>query len=127
MSRYFRTASICTLVAIFLAIAAVTLHKPLTVAHAQTTIATTQVGAFTGFGTCWAADCYVISTTAPYVDNGCNGTSTAQYATAPGAAGNTTIHATLLGAFLAQKKVALVVQGCVFGHPQIIGVGVQAP
>jgi hypothetical protein len=34
------------------------------------------------------------------------------------------MHATLLGAFLAGKKVNVVVQGCVFGHPQIIGVGV---
>lgn len=126
MSRYLSKLSIYSAVAIFLIFGAITLHKP-PVAHAQTNIATTQTGAFTGFGTCWAADCFVISTTAPYVDNGCNGTSSAQYATAPGAAGNTTIHATLLGAFLAQKKVALVVQGCIFGHPQIIGVGVQAP
>lgn len=124
MPKFLRNILLFTLATIAVIALAIKLHKPTVVAHAQTNVATTQTGSFTGFGTCWAADCYVISTNAPYVDNGCNGTSTAQYATAPGAAGNTTIHATLLGAFLAQKKVALVVQGCIFGHPQIIGVGV---
>jgi hypothetical protein len=105
-------------------IISITLINPISNVHAQSNPASTQTGSFTGFGTCWSADCYVISTSAPYVDNGCGGTATAQYATAPGAAGNTTIHATLLGAFLSGKRVSLVVQGCVFGHPQIIGVGV---
>jgi hypothetical protein len=102
----------------------VVLSRPLPVAHAQGTPASTQVGSITGFGTCWSSDCYIISTSAPYMDNGCGGGASAQYATSPGAPGNTTIHATLLGAFLAGKKVGLVVQGCVFGHPQIIGIGV---
>lgn len=102
----------------------VVLYRPLPVAHAQSSPAGTQNGFFTGFGTCWSADCLIVSTNAPYVDNGCGGGATAQYATSPGAPGNTTIHATLMGAFLAGKQVNLVVQGCVFGHPQIIGVGV---
>jgi hypothetical protein len=98
------------------------LHLPKV--HAQASPASTQAGSITGFGTCWSAECVVLATNAPYVDNGCNGTATAQYATAPGAAGNSIIHASLLGAMLSGKKVALVVQGCIFGHPQIIGVGV---
>ena len=102
----------------------VVLSRPLHVAHAQSTPASTQVGSITGLGTCWSSDCYIISTSAPYVDNGCGGGASAQYATSPGAPGNTTIHATLLGAFLAGKKVSLEVQNCVFGHPQIIGIGV---
>ena len=101
------------------------LSKPTHSVYAQSSPASTQNGSITGFGTCWSSDCYILTTSAPYVDNGCGGTATAQYATSPGAPGNTTIHATLLGAFLAGKKVGLVVQGCVFGHPQIIGVGVQ--
>jgi len=127
MPHYRRSLLTCILAGIAILSFVTVLRKPAPVVHAQTTPAVTQTGFFTGFGTCWADDCYVVSTTAPYVDNGCNGTSTAQYATAPGASGNTTIHATLLGAFLSQKKVALVVQGCIFGHPKIIGVGVQAP
>ncbi|HWG38997.1 MAG TPA: hypothetical protein VN658_00505 [Candidatus Acidoferrales bacterium] len=102
----------------------VVLSRPLHIAHAQSTPANTQVGSITALGTCWSADCYIISISAPYVDNGCGGGASAQYATSPGAPGNTTIHATLLGAFLAGKKVSLEVQNCVFGHPQIIGVGV---
>jgi hypothetical protein len=102
----------------------VVLSRPLPVAHAQGTPTGTQFGSITGLGTCWSSDCYIISTSAPYVDNGCGGGASAQYATSPGAPGNTTIHATLLGAFLAGKKVSLEVQNCVFGHPQIIGVGV---
>jgi len=102
----------------------VVLSRPLPVAHAQGTPASTQYGSITGLGTCWSSDCYIIATSAPYVDNGCGGGASSQYATSPGAPGNTTIHATLLGAFLAGKKVSLVVQNCVFGHPQIIGVGV---
>lgn len=102
----------------------VVLYRPLPVAHAQGTPASTQYGSFTGFGTCWSSDCLIVSTNAPYVDNGCGGGASAQYATSPGAPGNTTIHATLTGAMLAGKKVTLVVQNCVFGHPQIIGVGV---
>jgi hypothetical protein len=102
----------------------VVLFRPLPVAHAQSTPASVQLGSITALGTCWSADCYIISTSATYVDNGCGGGASAQYATSPGAPGNTTIHATLLGAFLAGKKVTLEVQNCVFGHPQIIGVGV---
>ena len=94
-------------------------------AYAQGTPASTQYGNITAFGTCWSAECIIVATDAPYVDNGCGGTATAQYATAPGAAGNTVIHATLFSALLSGKKVSLVVQGCIFGHPQIIGVGVQ--
>jgi hypothetical protein len=98
------------------------LHTPK--AHAQTSPASTQPGNIIGFGTCWSAECLVVSTNAAYVDNGCNGTASAQYATSPGATGNSIIHASLLGAMLSGKKISLVVQGCVFGHPQIIGVGV---
>jgi hypothetical protein len=102
----------------------VVLSRPLPVAHAQSSPAPVQLGSITSIGTCWSSDCYILSTNAAYVDNGCGGQASAQYATSPGAPGNTTIHATLLGAFLAGKKVSLEVQGCVFGHPQIIGVGV---
>lgn len=116
--------SVATLVAVGVVATLLMFITPTHKVYAQSTPASTAAGNFTGFGTCWSADCYVLSTTAPYVDNGCGGTATAQYATAPGAPGNTTIHATLLGAFLGGKKVSLVVQGCIFGHPQIIGVGV---
>jgi hypothetical protein len=102
----------------------VVLSRPLPVAHAQSSPAAVLLGSVTSIGTCWSSDCYIISTSATYVDNGCGGGASAQYATSPGAPGNTTIHATLLGAFLAGKKVTLEVQNCVFGHPQIIGVGV---
>jgi hypothetical protein len=118
------TIAFSILAVVGIATASIMLLKPANKVHAQSSPAVTANGNFTGFGTCWSADCYVLSTNAPYVDNGCGGTATAQYATAPVAPGNTTIHATLLGAFLSGKKVALVVQGCVFGHPQVIGVGV---
>jgi hypothetical protein len=112
------------LAAVAIAAIGVVLSRPLPVAHAQGTPASVALGSITGFGTCWSSDCLIISTSATYVDNGCGGGASAQYATSPGAPGNTTIHATLMGAMLAGKKVSLEVQNCVFGHPQIIGVGV---
>ena len=105
-------------------IGVLTLKHP-SIVHAQSTAQVTQFGTFTQFGTGWASNVLIVQTTAPYVDNGCNGTATAQYATLDGAPGNPTIHAVLLGAMLSGKPVELVVQGCAYGHPQIIGVAVQ--
>ncbi len=113
---------VATLVMLVASAGILFLHTPKV--HAQTSPASTQAGNIIGFGTCWSAECLVVATNAPYVDNGCNGSASAQYATSPGAAGNSIIHASLLGAMLSGKKVSLVVQGCIFGHPQIIGVGV---
>jgi hypothetical protein len=93
--------------------------------HAQGTAAYTDFGTITTMGTCWAQECYILQTTAPYIDNGCGGTASQQYVTAPGAGGNNVMHGMLLSSMLAGKKVRLVVQGCWAGHPQIISVGVQ--
>jgi hypothetical protein len=99
--------------------------KHIPVAHAQSTAMVTQYGAITGYMTGWNANVVMVQTSAPYVDNGCNGATNAQYATLDGAAGNSVHHAALLGAVLSGKKIALAVQGCAYGHPQIIGVFIQ--
>ncbi|HEY6252499.1 MAG TPA: hypothetical protein VI685_21295 [Candidatus Angelobacter sp.] len=99
-------------------------RKRMPIVHAQSTAVTTQFGNITGYLAGWYFNVVMITTNAPYVDNGCNAT-TQQYSTLDGVEGNPAFHAALLGALLSNKKVAVAVQGCAYGHPQIIGVMIQ--
>jgi hypothetical protein len=53
--------------------------------------------------------------------DGC-GITNAGYATSPDDAGSNLFHTLLLTSFLNRKQAALVISGCVFGKPRIVGV-----
>ena len=55
---------------------------------------------------------------------GCSVTN-AGYATNPADTGHSLFHTLLLSAFLNRKEVAILVSGCVFDKPRIIGVKIH--
>ena len=65
-----------------------------------------------------------VTTTAPTVNPGC-AVLNAGYATNPADAGHSLHHAVLLAAFLNNREVQIIADGCIFDKPRIISVIVR--
>lgn len=73
----------------------------------------------------WVLDTLAVFHSAPLVNpDGCRVTN-GGYATNPADPGHSLFHTILLSAFLNRKEVHLLISGCVFDKPRIIGVGVR--
>jgi hypothetical protein len=72
----------------------------------------------------WVQDSMAITTTAPTVNPGCT-VLNAGYATNPADPGHSLHHAVLLAAFLNNREVQIIADGCVFDKPRIISVIVR--
>jgi hypothetical protein len=72
----------------------------------------------------WVLDTMAVTTTAPTVNPGCP-VLNAGYATNPADAGHSLHHAVLLAAFLNNREVQIIADGCVFDKPRIISVIVR--
>jgi hypothetical protein len=85
----------------------------------------TEFGAVTYLETGWAQDTMAIRHSATLVNpDNCRVTN-AGYVTDPADPGHSLHHTVALAAFLNHKEVVLVVKGCVFEKPKVIGVGVK--
>jgi hypothetical protein len=88
-------------------------------------IITVEWGVITQIRTGWVEDSMAVFTETKVPTNtGCP-TTDAGYATNPNDAGHKLHHAALLGAYFGAKHVQLVLQGCVYQKPRIIGVYVK--
>ena len=83
----------------------------------------TDWGYITQLRTGWIEDTMAVFTTAQVV-TGCGPTHEG-YSTNPNDPGHKLFHAALLGAYFNNKRVQLLLRGCAFGKPRIIGVYVQ--
>ncbi|MFO1418150.1 MAG: hypothetical protein U1E83_05720 [Methylotetracoccus sp.] len=82
-------------------------------------------GYVTQIATGWADDTMAVYHTAPLANpSGC-GVVNAGYATSPADPGHKLFHATILGAYLAHKQVAILALDCVYDKPRILGVNVK--
>ena len=85
----------------------------------------TAWGRISTFETGWVDDTVAVTLiNTPVVNPGrCKVTSS--YALDPSEAGNHAHQAAIMGAYFNQKSVRLIVQGCIYDKPRIIGVAVQ--
>jgi hypothetical protein len=73
----------------------------------------------------WVQDTMSVTHSAPVVNpSGCSVTN-AGYATNPEDPGHSLFHTMLMAAFLNRKEVQLLIEGCVYNKPRIIGVNVR--
>ena len=72
----------------------------------------------------WIQDSMAVTTTAPTVDPGCP-VLNAGYATNPSDPGHSLHHAVLLAAFLNNREVQIIADGCAYEKPRIISVIVR--
>jgi hypothetical protein len=110
-------------------------------AHAQGTIVTpTDWGKIDSISSAWLDDGMAVQHSAPFVNsrhrvfNAATGTplvvdectiTNAGYATDPSDPGHKLHHALIIGAYLHNKQVRLLVQGCAYNKPRIISVEVR--
>jgi hypothetical protein len=73
----------------------------------------------------WAVDTMSVRHSAPMVNPGGCRVTNAGYATNPADTGHSLFHTLLLSAFLNRKEVAILVSGCAFDKPRIIGVKIH--
>jgi hypothetical protein len=98
-------------------------------------VAFTEWGLLESVSSAWKDDALGVHHNAPFVNSGVRGVAarTLQrckvtdqgYATDPGDPGHKLHHALIIGAFLHEKQVRFVLQGCVFNKPRIISVEVR--
>ncbi|NML16581.1 hypothetical protein [Azohydromonas caseinilytica] len=81
-------------------------------------------GKITFIGTSSAADALGVTSTAPTVNPGCP-TLNAGYSTDAGDPGRALHHSVLMAAFLNNREVQIVADGCAFNKPRIISVIVR--
>ncbi|MBD2680809.1 MULTISPECIES: hypothetical protein [Nostoc] len=73
----------------------------------------------------WIEDTMAVYHSDPNVNpDGCP-TTDGGYATNPKDPGHSLFHTTILNAFINQKEVQLLISGCVYGKPRIIGVNIR--
>jgi hypothetical protein len=88
--------------------------------------AVSQVGRIRSFETGWAVDSIAVTLDVPTVNptNPSCQTTDAGYALDPNDPGVRVHEAAIMGAYFGGKRVFIRVDGCVFGKPRIIAVGV---
>jgi len=84
----------------------------------------TDWGRITQLRAGWVEDSMAVFLTAPVKNTGCK-TTDAGYATNPSDPGHKLFHATLLGAYLNNKQVQVILRGCIYDKPRIIAVYVK--
>jgi hypothetical protein len=85
----------------------------------------TTWGRIVTFETGWSDDTMAVTLANVPVVNPSRCNVTSSYALDPAEPGNHTHQAALMGAYFNQKQVRLIVLGCVYNKPRIIGVAVQ--
>jgi hypothetical protein len=94
------------------------------VSHAQAQEPTyTKRGTITTIEAGWREETMAVWHSAAMINTPCT-VKNYGYATDPADSGRTLFHTVILNAFLNKREVQLVVSGCVFGKPKIIGVKV---
>ena len=86
----------------------------------------TEWGSITLISAGWALDTMAIYHSSPRIanPNGCAVTN-GGYATDPADSGRGLFHTIALSAFLNRKEVAILVQGCAFGKPRVLGINIR--